>query len=97
MHVKEGDFSRLPGRTSLALTATAMPLISQVFLSCRHVPFTKTLKRSLGWPASNTKRREHGTHCGILELIGDTPLVRIDSLSRETGCEVKDPLEWHMG
>jgi len=63
-------------------------------LSYGHVLIPERWQDFVGRFASRRRRGRPSTYNSVLELIGNTPLVRIDSLSRETGCMVLGKAEF---
>ncbi|GLU23926.1 hypothetical protein SLE2022_399000 [Rubroshorea leprosula] len=68
--------------SSVVVTAIAMS-ITTAFLSCllwhkeNYLPFT-----------SNKKKKRKKPRNGVIDAIGNTPLIRLNSLSQAIGCEI---------
>lgn len=71
--------------TAAAVTVAALSLTSAAVLSfflCNHYSNRSSINKN------GLKKKSRLMKKGVIEAIGNTPLIRIDSLSDATGCEV---------
>ncbi|XP_062216388.1 cysteine synthase 2 [Phragmites australis] len=73
-----------------AAAAAAVSLIACYLLLCKSSP--KLLWMRPSWPFRASGRRARRR--GLVEAIGNTPLIRINSLSDATGCEILGKAEF---
>ena len=93
--MKENRVGLLP----LSLSLVAAGLAASVFATYGCFSLASLATRRRGKSRAVAKRRTKKNRGGVLEAIGNTPLIRIDSLSLATGCEVekktkRETAEW---
>lgn len=87
VELKPQTVSLQPSRKGMAAVArtvvvatVALAALSYFFCDRRHVQHGKGKKKE--------KKKKRGGERGLVDAIGNTPLIRINSLSDATGCEV---------